>query len=83
MVMGAIFAKWVQNGLKFTFCLITLSVFEIQKTEAPFWKWHKNRVQMVQTIFESNEKLQFYVFLACYYTNFSKIGLVTIYMLQS
>ena len=58
MVMGAIFAKWVQNGLKFTFCLITLSVFEIQKTEAPFWKWHGNRVQMVQTIFGYIEKSQ-------------------------
>ena len=59
MVTRAIFVKLVENGFKFTFCLITSPVFEVQKTQAPIWKWHKNRVQMAQTIFESNEKWRF------------------------
>ena len=69
--------------MKFTNCLITLPVFVAQKCNAPFWKWHKNRVQMAQIIFESNKKWRFYDFLACNYTHFAKIALVTIYMLQS
>ena len=43
----------------------------------------KNRVQMAHTIFESNEKWRFQVILVCNYTHFSKIALVTIYMLQT
>ena len=56
MVTRAILAKAMQNGEKFTNCLITLPVFIVQKCNTPFWKWHKNRVQMTQTIFESNQK---------------------------
>ena len=35
------------RGFKFTKCLITSPSFESQKCNAPFWKWQKNRVQMV------------------------------------
>ena len=66
MVTRAIFVKCVQNGLQFTFCLITSPVFEVQKCNTPFWKWHKNRVQMALTIVESNEKWRFYEFLAAF-----------------
>ena len=38
MVTRAIFVKCVQNGLQFTFCLITSPVFEVQKCNTPFWK---------------------------------------------
>ena len=80
MVTRAILVKPMQNEQLET---LTLAVFEVQRGNVPFWKWQKNRVQMVQTIFESIEKSRFYVSLACNYTHFSKIALVTIYMLQS
>ena len=59
MVPRAIFTKLVEIGFKLTFLLITLPIFEVQKCNAPFWKWQKNRVQMVQAILESIEKWQF------------------------
>ena len=83
MVTRAIFVKLVENGFKFTLCLITSPVFEVQKTQAPIWKWHKNRVQLAQTIFQSNGKWRFYNFLACNCTHITEIALVTICMLQT
>ena len=52
MVTRAILVKLLQNE---QLEILTLAVFEVQKGNVPFWKWQKNRVQMVQTIFESNE----------------------------
>ena len=53
MVSRAILVKLMQNG---QLEMLTLAVFEVQKGNVPFWKWQKNRVQMVQTIFGSTEK---------------------------
>ena len=56
MVTRAILVKLMQNE---QLEMLTLAVFEVQKGNVPFWKWQKNRVQMMQTIFESIEKWQF------------------------
>ena len=83
MVTRAIIVKPIPNWWKITKCQITSPIFGVQKCNAPFWNWHKNRVQMAQTIFESNKKWWFYDFFASKWTHFAKIALVTIYMLQS
>ncbi len=53
MVTRAILVKPLQNG---QLEILTLAVFKVQKGNVPFWKWQKNRVQMVQTIFGSTEE---------------------------
>ena len=44
MVSRAILVKLMQNEQLET---LTLAVFKVQKGNVPFWKWQKNRVQMV------------------------------------
>ena len=62
----------IKIKLKWTFCLITLSVIGVQKCNAPFWKWHKNRVQMQQTISGYIKKLKQFISVQWFFSQFCK-----------